>query len=398
MQLLSIFSNIIYLLSIFFIGVNLVYLYLLAVASLVTLNQPTSTSQYYYLAIAIPAHNEESVIARTVSSILAADYPHGKLHVYVVADHCSDNTADNARRANATVYEKDEGPIGGKGPALSWLFHKIFESESHYDAIIIFDADTIVDPRFFKIINARLYEGWQAIQGKHIIRNSQKGWFPALSWAMFIIDNRTQNLGRSNLGLSAKNMGDSICIRAEILQQLGWGQGLTEDYEFRQQLLIAGIRIIYEPTAIGYGDAAANWQEAQAQRTRWLIGAKQASRKNAKMMFSIGVKRRNSPLIDAALQGILPSFSTLTIVCGAFMLLGWLLDGMISSWLVIGYTIAFVLYFLYPFIVLSFERAPIRAYLIIITGPAYILWRTWIILSSYFRNQPNRWIRTPRHE
>ena len=94
---------------------------------------------------------------------------------------------------------------------------------------------------------------------------------------MFLIDNRFQNLGRSNLGWSAKNMGDSICFRVDVLLQLGWGEGLTEDYHLRHKLLLNGIRIAYEPAAIGYGEAPITWSRARAQRARWLRGTHDTS-------------------------------------------------------------------------------------------------------------------------
>jgi cellulose synthase/poly-beta-1,6-N-acetylglucosamine synthase-like glycosyltransferase len=152
------------------------------------------------------------------------------------------------------VHERDEGPRFGKGAALSWLFQKILKEEQ-CDAVVIFDADSRVDPEFLQVMERRLVQGDQVIQGQHIIRNPNHGWYPALTWAMFLIDNRFQNLGRSNLGWSAKNMGDSICFRADILRKLGWGEGLTEDYHLRFLLLLKGIRIVYEPAAIGYGEA-----------------------------------------------------------------------------------------------------------------------------------------------
>src|SRR5207237_7553717 len=134
-----------------------------------------------------------------------------------------------------------EGPRGSKGAALRWLFARILDPDSKwspaapYDAVVIFDADTHVQRDFLRLMDARLSGGASVIQGQHRIRNPRDGWFPALTWAMFIIDNRLQNLGRTNLGLSAKNMGDSICFRADVLRRLGWGEGLTEDYAFRQQ-------------------------------------------------------------------------------------------------------------------------------------------------------------------
>ena len=191
--------------------------------------------------IAIPAHDEASVIRATVENMSALHYPADRFSIHIVADHCSDNTAVLARQAGAIVHERNEGPRMGKGAALAWLFLRILENPC--DAVVVFDSDTQADPDFLRLMDARLAQGAQVVQGQHIIRNPGSGWFPALAWAMFLIDNRFQNLGRSNLGWSAKNMGDSICLRADVLRRLGWGAGLTEDYQLRQLLLLAGIKM-----------------------------------------------------------------------------------------------------------------------------------------------------------
>ena len=76
------------------------------------------------------------------------DYPAKLISIYIVADHCSDNTAAIAREAGAVVHERNTGPRGGKGTALNWLFAQIFSDENPeslynegIDAVLIFDAD-----------------------------------------------------------------------------------------------------------------------------------------------------------------------------------------------------------------------------------------------------------------
>ncbi len=373
------------------------YLYILAIASLKTARPYQKSSKYLRFAIAIPAHNEALVIGKTVTAIINANYPPDLLDVYVVADHCTDGTAQTAHLAGAICFERQDGERGGKGSALSWLLMRIFEKQKDYQAVAIFDADTQVDPGFLRIMNDRLSAGANVVQGNHIIRNPEDGWFPALAWAMFLIDNRFQNLGRTNLGLSAKNMGDSICFQSGVLRWFGWGKGLTEDYAFRQKLLLEGYRIEYEPNAFGYGYAAVNWGEARAQRARWLRGTYTSSRQSAKKMLVRGLKRRDPNLIDGALQAYLPSYSTLTLITTIITLLTWLLHSWLWSWLPLAWTALLVLLFIYPLLCLAFERAPLRAFLVILTGPVFILWRTWLGISSRFFKREVAWKRTPRH-
>ena len=59
-------------------------------------------------AFFIAAHNEEPVIGNLVRSILDQDYPSELIDVFVVADACTDNTAEAARRAGAIVYERND--------------------------------------------------------------------------------------------------------------------------------------------------------------------------------------------------------------------------------------------------------------------------------------------------
>jgi 1,2-diacylglycerol 3-beta-glucosyltransferase len=376
------------------------YLLVLAVAST---RQPPAVPRHEpstRFVIAIPAHDEASVIRATVQRLRALDYPADLFSIHIVADHCSDNTAALACEAGAVVQERNQGPRMGKGAALAWLFNRILDDQC--DAVVVFDSDTQVAPDFLRLMDARLAQGAQVIQGQHVIRNPECGWFPALAWTMFLIDNRFQNLGRSNLGWSAKNMGDSICFRADILRRLGWGDGLTEDYQLRLKLLLAGIKISYEPLAKGYGEAPCTWAQARAQRARWLRGTRQASRQLALRLLVEATRRRDLALLDGALQAYLPSFSTLTIVCViallAHALLGWLVSPAVPAALIQAWTGVCVALFLYPLFGLALERAPARAYVVILTGPFFVIWRTILAITSRYSRRPEVWVRTAHGE
>jgi cellulose synthase/poly-beta-1,6-N-acetylglucosamine synthase-like glycosyltransferase len=246
------------------------------------------------------------------------------------------------------------------------------------DAVVIFDSDTQVDSDFLRVMDARLVQGASVIQGQHVIRNPDSGWFPALTWAMFLVDNRFQNLGRSNLGWSAKHMGDSICFHAEVLRRIGWGEGLTEDYQLRQRLLLEGVKITYEPAAIGYGGAPRTWAQARAQRARWLRGTRDASQRFARRLLEEGIKRRDGALLDGALQAYLPSYSTLTIISAISVLIQVAANGQgkpIFSWALVGAWAAVLgMLFAYPLMGLALEKARLS-----LSGDldwaVFILWR-----------------------
>ena len=351
-------------------------------------------------AIAIPAHDEALVIAATVGRLRILEYPVELFDIHIVADHCSDETATLARQSGAIVHERTNGPRTGKGAALAWLFERMLDDP--YDAVVVFDSDTQVEADFLHVMDARLAQGAEVVQGQHIIRNPGSGWFPALTWAMFLIDNRLQNLGRSNLGWSAKNMGDSICFRADILRRLGWGAGLTEDYQLRQRLLLAGIKISYEPFAKGYGEAPGTWAKARAQRARWLRGTRMASQQLARRLLVAAIQRHDLALLDGALQAYLPSFSTLTVVSViallAQILLAQLVGPVVPAMLIYAWAGVCVALFVYPLFGLALERAPARAYIVILTGPVFVVWRTALAITARYSRRPAVWVRTAHGE
>lgn len=346
--------------------------------------------------IAIPAHDEENVIAATVRRLRELDYPNEQVVIHIVADHCSDRTALFAASEGAVVHERRDGPRSGKGAALAWLFQQAPLLEA--DAVIVFDSDTRVDGKFLQVMDARLAAGDPVIQGQHVIANPGAGRFAALTWAMFLVDNRFQNLGRSNIGLSAKNMGDSICFRSRILQEVGWGEGLADDHQLRNRLLLQSIRIRYEPEAIGAGEAPATWREAQAQRARWLRGTSDTSRGYAGQLLRQGIRRRDAAMIDGAIQAVMPSYSSLALlVCLALagqMTVMTLWGVNLPSTLHYAWAGVLCALFAYPFLGLALEGAPFLAYQAILAGPLYILWRTWLAARVRLTRSQIGWIRT----
>ncbi len=380
------------------VGMAALYWYALPLAALKLLeNLPEPVEPpVTRFAILLPAHDEAAVIAQTVERLRALRYPADLYHIHIVADHCSDDTATLARQAGASVHERNEGPRSGKGAALSWLLERVLQDES-IQAVAVFDADTRVDADFLRIMDAHMRRGVPVVQGEHIICNPRAGWFPSLTWAMFLVDNHYQNRGRVNLGFSAKHMGDSICFRADILRSMGWGEGLTEDYQLRQRLLLRGIRILYDPRARGYGEAAPTWTAAQKQRLRWISGTRRAGRQFAPQLIREGLRRKDRAMLEGGMQAYLPSYSTLALV--TLVLLGGQLisyqlwgvpaRGLLFAWAGLG-----TLLFLYPFWGLAARRAPLRAYLVMCSGTVFILWRTWLALRVRIQRRAVSWVRT----
>jgi len=127
----------------------------------------------------IPAHNEEKVIANLVESLKKQNYPKDKFDIFVIADNCTDKTAEVARNAGAIVYERTDPDHKTKGYAMQWFFNKKNEEKAEYDAVCVFDADNIVDKNFIKNMNKKLCQGEDVVQGYRDIKNPSDSWISA---------------------------------------------------------------------------------------------------------------------------------------------------------------------------------------------------------------------------
>jgi len=253
------------------------------------------------------------------------------------------------------------------------------EAGRPYDALVVLDADTQVDPQFLHFVDAGLAQGHRIVQRRHIIANPEDGPYPALAWVMMTLDNRLQNQGRSNFGGSARLMGDSICYQAGILEQAGWqGDSLTEDYDLCLRLLLEVARIHYLAEAVGRGKAPLTWADARRQRARWLVGSRQARRRYSGLLLRAFIQRPCFALLDGFLQTMLLPYSPLVVVSGLLWAdhIALTLAGLVGPALPGAWSTALFLLALYPFLGLALERAPAWAYRALLFGPFFILWRT----------------------
>src|SRR5207249_8564064 len=98
------------------------------------------------LLFLVPAHDEELLVEHCVRSLLQVSYPRERFDVVVVADNCDDRTASRALAAGARCLERYDPSRPGKPHAIAWALQNIHLEG--YDAVVIIDADTSVDPGF----------------------------------------------------------------------------------------------------------------------------------------------------------------------------------------------------------------------------------------------------------
>ncbi len=246
-----------------------------------------------FMAI-IPAHNEETVIKNLVDSLVNQDYPKELYDIYVIADNCSDATAEIAKDAGAIVYKRFDEVNKTKGFALNWFLQQKIEENADYDALCVFDADNIVDKNFIKNMNKKLCQGEEIVQGYRDIKNPTDSWISGGYAIFYWMMNRFYHLARYNLGLSPLINGTGFMVKFDLLKPNGWQtKTLTEDIEFSLINIAAGRKLGWSTDAIVYDEQPVGFSQSWSQRSRWTVGHLQCMKEYTKDLYN-GVKEHKT--------------------------------------------------------------------------------------------------------
>jgi cellulose synthase/poly-beta-1,6-N-acetylglucosamine synthase-like glycosyltransferase len=222
--------------------------------------------------ILVAAHNEEAVIGEAVANILSADYPPHSRRVVVVCDNCTDRTAAVAAKAGAEVWVRTDPVRRGKAPAIRWALERGLRTDD-WTALVILDADNLIDPHLLRAFDRRLARGEVAVQAYLDSKNPTDSWV-SLSYAMaYWSQSRLFQLARHRLGLSCQLGGTGYCLSRPLLEEMGWNAtSLTEDVEFTTRLVMSGRRVTWLHEARIYDEKPVRFPVAWRQRVRWMQG------------------------------------------------------------------------------------------------------------------------------
>lgn len=284
--------------------------------------KPVSEKKNRY-AILIAARNEEKVLPHLLDSIQEQDYPKELLHIYVVADNCTDRTQQVAKEHGAVVYARDNRTQIGKGYALNYLLEQIDADEGldSFDCFLVFDADNLLASDYITQINKTCCEGYQAFCGYRNTKNFGSSWLSAAYGVWYLHDSTHLNRSRMLLGFSCAVNGTGFGFTRQVLKECGdWNFfTLTEDLEFNAWCVTHGVKIGYCHDAILYDEQPLRFPQSWKQRTRWAQGGIQVA------------LRYTGKLCRGLLRGKWVSvscFETLTLSLGGCVLAG---IGLISA-------------------------------------------------------------------
>lgn len=247
-----------------------------AVALFKKAKKPAAASKNHHFAVLIAARNESTVIAQLIESIKKQKYPKDKLDVFVIADNCTDDTADVARAAGASVYERFNKKYVGKGYALTFALNNIKRDYGRdaFEGFFVFDADNLLDENYVAEMNKLFDQGYRVLTCYRNTKNYGTNWISAGYSLWFLRESKYLNNPRMLLKTSCAISGTGFLIHNDIIQKNhGWKHHLlTEDIEFSVDSIINGEKIGYCGAAKIYDEQPSTWKQSWTQRLRWSKG------------------------------------------------------------------------------------------------------------------------------
>jgi cellulose synthase/poly-beta-1,6-N-acetylglucosamine synthase-like glycosyltransferase len=268
--------------------------------------------------IVLPARHEEAVIADTIRSIWASNYPHRMMEIIVVCHSDDEGTIAEARRAikqlrvtrSIRVETFDDPPINkphGLNVALLRSKHAV---------VTIFDAEDDVHPDVFNIVNTiMLDEGVGIVQSGVQLMNYRDRWFTIHNCLEYFFWFKSRLHFHAAVGMIPLG-GNTVFMRRDLIERVGgWDEDcLTEDADIglRMSLLGEPIRVVYDAKYVTREETPDSIASLIRQRTRWNQGFLQVLRKGTWLQLP-GLGRRllalytfSSPLVQMALMMLWP--------------------------------------------------------------------------------------------
>jgi cellulose synthase/poly-beta-1,6-N-acetylglucosamine synthase-like glycosyltransferase len=358
------------------------HLGLLALASIFYRDAPQGAPADLRFLVLVPAHNEELSIGRCLSAIEADRRPDDR--VLIVADRCTDRTADIGREFGAAVLERGADDEPGRAAARqAGLEHA---RGLAWDAVVMLDADSVIEPGFFAACERALATGAAAVQGRSESRRGRTLATEA-SLAAFALQGITIPRGRDRLGLSVRLRGTGMAIRRDVALAHRFRAPASEDLFFTLDLLVDGVRCSHVEQARLRSEGAETWGAFGGQKVRYEAGRMAAARTYVPRLLRRAIRRRDLACLEAAWFLATPPFALGVLS----LLLATGLAAVAGAWVVAAVFAAGLLTLAATLVTgLVQARAGLRTWLSLLAAPWYLGWKAVVqvrALASVLRRQ-----------
>ena len=347
------------------------------------------------VAVLVPAHNESHNVLPTIACLLPQMRPGDRL--VVVADNCSDDTAQLARDAGATVIERHNAELRGKGYALAFGVDSLRADPP--DVVMVVDADCTVTPDAVARLSSHCVQTGCPVQMLNLMQAGPgSGVRLRILEFAFVIKNLVRPLGSHRLGGACHLTGTGMALPWALIStaQLATGH-IVEDMKLGVDMAICGHPAQFYLDAKVSSTFPEDSQAARVQKSRWEHGQLSTQIEELPRVAWAALRSGRAALYVLALDLLIPPLALYALVLGAAVVLAggasvvWPLLVPAASVLVAA-TLAFIASVGLAWLRYGRELLSARELLSI---PVYALWKIPVYLA-YAMRRPSGWVRTKR--
>ena len=287
----------VYLFLLGYLALTVLYLAILAIAGRIGRPDDDYSSLmppgFRKIGVLIPAYKEDAVIVDSVIANLNQDYPADRFELIVIADSFQPQTLARLATLPVRVIEVSF-EVSTVAKALNTALHLL--PIGNYNVFVVSDADNHMAYDFLSRINAAFAQGWKAVQGHRVAKNTDTS-VAVLDAISEEINNHMFRKGSRAIGLSSSLIGSGMAFEPNLMKTCMSGLQTMGGYdkELEMNITLTGQKIAYLEEALMYDEKVTKQDVFENQRTRWIAAQWQF----LKFYFIDG--------IIALVQGQLPS-------------------------------------------------------------------------------------------
>nr|WP_228056521.1 glycosyltransferase family 2 protein [Microcoleus sp. LEGE 07076] len=346
------------------------------------------------VAVLIPAYNEAAGIAATISTILPQLTNRDRL--LVIADNCTDSTAEIARNSGASAIERHDTERKGKGYALDFGLQSIASDPP--EVVIMVDADCICEPDSIDKLARAAMAQQRPVQATYLMEQppdpTPKDSISALA---FLVKNLVRPSGLKQLGYPTLLTGTGMAFPWLIIRDVPLASSnIVEDMQMSLDLAIAGHPTVFCPQARVTGCLPQQQEAAKTQRTRWEHGHLQTLLTQTPRLATASIEQQRFDLMAIALDLSIPPLSLLVAIwlaAFAASILAAIIGASAIPAILLGVQGLLILVSIVSAWA-KFGRADISG-ATLLSVPFYILWKIPLYLGFILKRQ-TKWVRTER--
>jgi len=345
--------------------------------------------------ILMPAHNEADIIKQSLSGLLQQAVAPGS--IILVADNCTDATAEIARGFGVTVIERFNDQQRGKGFALDYGLTYL-KNHDHPEVLIVLDADCEIDSSSLGRLIAKCLQTSQPVQALYLMHQyanlSLKRRVAGFAW---LVKNKLRPLAMNKLGFPVTLTGTGMAFPWWVFSEINVAHGnIVEDMQLGIDCTLKGFAPVFCEQAVVYSDFPEQFESEQTQRTRWEHGHLMTIIGQTPRLIQQAIIRRNLKLLALALDIAVPPLALLVLISlgaiGFISVLYLKTNVLLPLWMLLG---SFVLFILTIIAAWWREGRALLSFADLCAVPVYIVSKLSVYFSFIVRRQKD-WVRTGR--